>query len=48
MKNGFRELIEKAATVLRDAGADEVYLFGSARGGEQREGSRTLQSSKDS
>ncbi len=39
MKEGIRELVERAATALRDAGADEVYLFGSARGGELREGS---------
>ena len=39
MKKGIRELIEKAATVLRDAGATEVYLFGSASGGELRKGS---------
>ena len=39
MKKGIRELVERAAKVLRDAGANEVYLFGSARGGDLREGS---------
>ncbi len=28
-----REVIEKAAAILRTYGATEVYLFGSARGG---------------
>ena len=34
-----KELIKKAAEVLREAGAREVYLFGSAATGMMREGS---------
>ena len=39
MTDEMKELIKKAAEVLREAGAREVYLFGSAATGMMREGS---------
>ncbi len=39
MNNLSKQLIEKAAEVLRAAGAREIYLFGSAATGAMREGS---------
>ncbi len=37
MTDEIKELIKKAAEVLREAGAREVYLFGSAATGTMRE-----------
>jgi predicted nucleotidyltransferase len=39
MNDEMRELIEKAAVVLKEAGADKVYVFGSAAQGTLREDS---------
>lgn len=39
MTDEIKKLIKKAAEVLREAGAREVYLFGSAATGMMREGS---------
>jgi len=39
MNNEMKELIKRAATVLKEAGAREVYLFGSGAKGNIRENS---------
>ena len=39
MNDEMRELIKRAATVLKEAGAHEVYLFGSGAKGNIRENS---------
>jgi predicted nucleotidyltransferase len=39
METGLASLIEKAAAALKAAGAQEVYVFGSARTGKLRPGS---------
>lgn len=39
MDDELRKAIERAAAVLKDFGAREVYIFGSAAGGTMREGS---------
>jgi len=39
MDDKLRKAVERAAAVLRDFGAREVYLFGSAASGTVREGS---------
>ena len=39
MDKDLRESIERAAVVLKEFGAREVYVFGSAAGGVLREGS---------
>ena len=39
MGNDMQGLIERAASVLKAAGAREVYVFGSAARGDSREGS---------
>ena len=39
MDDELRKAVERAAAVLRDYGAREVYLFGSAASGTVREGS---------
>ncbi len=39
MDDAIREAIERAAAVLKDMGAREVYVFGSAATGILREGS---------
>lgn len=39
MNEGLRKLIGLAAAKLKEAGASEVYVFGSAARGDMREGS---------
>jgi len=39
MDEDLRDVVEKVAAALRQAGAKEVYLFGSAATGKMREGS---------
>ncbi|MGH9849397.1 MAG: nucleotidyltransferase family protein, partial [Blastocatellia bacterium] len=39
LSDEIRQLIERAVTVLKAAGAREVYLFGSAARGRMRENS---------
>ena len=39
MDERIRETVEKVAEVLRETGAKEVYVFGSAATGKMREGS---------
>ncbi len=39
MDDALREAIERAAAVLKEMGAREVYVFGSAATGTMREGS---------
>ncbi|MCY2927327.1 MAG: nucleotidyltransferase domain-containing protein [Planctomycetota bacterium] len=39
MSEGIREAIQRAAGVLKELGAREVYVFGSAATGTMREGS---------
>jgi len=39
MDERIRELLERGAALLRDAGAKEVYVFGSVAAGKAREGS---------
>jgi uncharacterized protein len=39
MDERIRELLERGAALLRDAGAREVYVFGSVAAGKAREGS---------
>lgn len=39
MDEAIREAIERAAAVLKDMGAREVYVFGSAATGTMRDGS---------
>lgn len=39
MSDEMKQLIERAAQALKDAGAREVYLFGSAAHGQMREDS---------
>jgi predicted nucleotidyltransferase len=39
MDDELRKAIERAAGVLKEMGAREVYIFGSAAGGTMREGS---------
>jgi predicted nucleotidyltransferase len=39
MDERIRDLLERGAALLRDAGAREVYVFGSVAAGKAREGS---------
>ena len=39
MDEGIRDLLQRGAALLRDAGAREVYLFGSMATGKARENS---------